>query len=310
MVLQAEEVAKSFYQAMKGLGTDEARIIRELCSHNNFERQEIKKRYITMYGHSLEEDLKRELSGHFLETCLALLVPSYEFEAHCVRNALKGWSTNNRVIIEALCTKDSDEIFKLKETYNRIFERDLEKDIEKEESGYLGRILRSLVAGGREKTADINLELAKAEAKELYEAGEGRMGTDEIVFIRIFCTRSYQQLVAIFNAYEQLCQHDIEKAVKAEMSGNLERALLALVKSIRNKPGYYAELLHEAMKGIGTRDSDLIRIMVLRSEIDLPIIKTEYERMYGKSLHDAFKSEISGNYQKILLTLLGKDIQG
>ena len=34
------------------------------------------------------------------------------------------------------------------------------------------------------------------------------------------------------------------------MSGKLERAFLAIVKSIRNKPEYFAELLHEAMKGM------------------------------------------------------------
>ncbi len=106
----------------------------------------------------------------------------------------------------------------------------MEKDIEKAESGYLGRILRSLVAGGREnsKHEKINLELAKSEAKELYDAGQGRFGTDELVFIRVFCSRSFTQLIATFNAYSEMFECDIEKAIKKEMSGNLERALLVL----------------------------------------------------------------------------------
>lgn len=306
--MQVEEVAKSFYQAMKGIGTDEARIIRELCSHTNAERQEIKKHYLTLYGHTLEQDLTKEISGHFLEASLALLVPSDEYEAQCVKNALiKGFTTNDRVVIEALCSKNADEIDRLKSTYKRLFDRDLEKDIEKEESGHLGRILRSLASGGRERSQEMNMELAKSEAKELYDAGQGRAGTDEIVFIRIFCSRSFPQLIATFKAYYELCECDIEKAIKKEMSGNLEKALLAMVKSIRNKPGYYAEQLYDAMKGIGTRDNDLIRICVLRSEIDMPEIKSEYERMYNKSLYDAVKSELSGHYQKLLLTLIGKD---
>jgi hypothetical protein len=57
--------------------------------------------------------------------------------------------------------------------------------------------------------------------------------------------------MSTFDIYgEQNKQNDIEKAIKKEMSGKLERAFLAVVKSIRNKPGYFAELLHEAMKGI------------------------------------------------------------
>ena len=106
------------------------------------------------------------------------------------------------------------------------------------------------------------------------KAGEGKKGTDvhEVIkfflikfqlffllcfvliiykFIRIFCSRSFAQLNATFDIYgEQNNKNDIEKAIKKEMSGKLERAFLAIVKSIRNKPEYFAELLHEAMKGM------------------------------------------------------------
>jgi hypothetical protein len=72
-----------------------------------------------MYGHTLEDDLKKQVSGNFLEASLALLTVADEYEAHCVRNALKGFTTNDKVVIQALCTKDTDEIIQLRETYNR-----------------------------------------------------------------------------------------------------------------------------------------------------------------------------------------------
>ena len=81
---------------------------------------------------------------------------------------------------------------------------------------------------------------------------------------------------------------------------------LYLVKGARNVSAYYAECLYLAMKGLGTDDEDLIRLLVSRSEIDLPAIKTHYARMYGKSLYDAVKSELSGDYEKLFLTLIGK----
>ena len=89
------------------------------------------------------------------------------------------------------------------------------------------------------------------------------------------------------------------------MSGSLEKACLAIVKSARDKPSYYAEALYDAMKGIGTNDDELIRILVTRSEVsismetffmslnkindyffksDLKEIKESYKKLYNKDL--------------------------
>lgn len=45
-----EETAKSFNKAMRGLGTDEDRLIKEIVSHSNSQRQLIKEKYLTLYG--------------------------------------------------------------------------------------------------------------------------------------------------------------------------------------------------------------------------------------------------------------------
>lgn len=60
------------------------------------------------------------------------------------------------------------------------------------------------------------------------------------------------------------------------------------------------------MKGVGTKDKDLIRILVTRSEIDLGSIRQEYKRMYNKDLADDLKSELSGDYEDIVLALVGR----
>jgi hypothetical protein len=59
------------------------------------------------------------------------------------------------------------------------------------------------------------------------------------------------------------------------------------------------------MKGLGTNDSTLIRVIVTRAEIDMQYIKAEYLKKYKKTLNDGVNSETSGHYRTFLLSLLG-----
>lgn len=59
------------------------------------------------------------------------------------------------------------------------------------------------------------------------------------------------------------------------------------------------------MKGLGTDDTTLIRVIVTRTEIDMQYIKAEYVKKYKKALTDAVHSETSGHYRTFLLSLLG-----
>lgn len=69
--------------------------------------------------------------------------------------------------------------------------------------------------------------------------------------------------------------------------------------------GFLMQLLYKAMKGLGTDDSTLIRIVVTRAEIDMQYIKAEYQKKFGKSLVDAVHSETSGHYRTFILALIG-----
>jgi hypothetical protein len=62
----------------------------------------------------------------------------------------------------------------------------------------------------------------------IVKAGEKKRGTDESEFVRILCSRSFRQLNATFDEYSKISKNDIEKAIKNEMSGDLERACLAI----------------------------------------------------------------------------------
>ncbi|XP_017386229.1 annexin A13 isoform X1 [Cebus imitator] len=296
--------AKKLNKACKGMGTNEAAIIEILSGRTSEERQQIKQKYKATYGKDLEEVLKSELSGNFEKTALALLDRPSEYAARQLQKAMKGLGTDESVLIEVLCTRANKEIIAIKEAYQRLFDRSLESDVKGDTSGNLKQILVSLLQANRDEGDDVDKDLAGQDAKDLYDAGEGRWGTDELAFNEVLAKRSYKQLRATFQAYQILIGKDIEEAIEEEASGDLQKAYLTLVRCARDCEGYFAERLYKSMKGVGTDEETLIRIIVTRAEVDLQGIKAKFQEKYQKSLSDMVHSDTSGDFQKLLVALL------
>ncbi|XP_043951738.1 annexin A3-like [Gambusia affinis] len=185
--------------------------------------------------------------------------------------------------------------------------RSMRDDLKSEVSGDYGKALLILAEGKKDESTNVDTAKAKADAKVLYEAGEKKWGTDEAKFIDILCQRSVPQLRQILTEYKNVSKKTLQQSIESEMSGNLEELLVAVVKCANNAPAYFAERLFKAMKGAGTTESTLTRILVSRSEIDLMDIKEEYKKLFGYTLYSRLESEVSGHYGETLKKLCGQD---
>lgn len=164
-----------------------------------------------------------------------------------------------------------------------------------------------IVTGARDPPGTTDPEKAVEQAQALFNAGEAKWGTDEEVFYRILAHASFAQLKLIFEEYKKISGMTIEQSLRHELSGDLLEAMLAIgecllnllmwlrhydffsVECVQSPPAFFAKKLHQSMVGMGTRDNDLIRVIVSRSEIDLENIKQEFERIYDKTLLSAVK---------------------
>jgi annexin A7/11 len=299
-----EEDAKILRKAMKGFGTDEKAIIDLLTARSNAQRQDIRNRFKTMYGKDLIKDLKSELSGNFENAILALMTPPIEFDAEQLRLAMAGAGTNESTIIEILCTRTNRQIQEIKSAYKLKFSRDLEKDLMNETSGHFKRLVVSLATANRMENQPVDIEKAKRDAMELYQAGEKILGTDESKFNQILCSQGYDQLRLVFQEYRKISSRGLDQAIKNEMSGDLEKGMLAIVSVVESKYGFFAHKLHSSMAGAGTKDDALIRVVVTRCEVDMVQIKQEFQRLYGRPLESFIESDTSGDYKKVLLALV------
>uniref|UniRef100_T1IXL1 Annexin n=1 Tax=Strigamia maritima TaxID=126957 RepID=T1IXL1_STRMM len=281
----AEHDSEVLRKAMKGFGTDEQAIIDVLAYRSNDQRLEIVKTYKTMFGKDLVDNLKSELTGKFEDVIVAVMTPHYEFLAKEVHKAMKGLGTDEVTLVEVIVPLYfSDPISLLKQSYEKLYKKSLEDAITSECSGHFRRLLVSVLQGLRDPTEQVDEDLVHSDVQELHEAGEGQWGTDESVFNKILLNRNYAHLRRVFDVYEQEFSRSMETVIEKEMSGDLQMAFLAVVKSIQNPPAYFAERLYKSMKGMGTDDKTLIRIVVTRSEIDMKSIKEEFVSKYGRTL--------------------------
>ncbi|KAM9847538.1 annexin A11a [Aulostomus maculatus] len=292
-------------KAMKGFGTDEQAIIDLLGSRSNKQRVPLLRAYKTSYGKDLVKDLHSELSGDFRKLVMVMLKSPAELDAYELHSAIKGAGTDEACLIEILSSRSNAEIKEINRVYKAEYKKSLEDAISGDTSGHFRRLLISLAQGNRDERENVDISLAKQDAQALYAAGENKLGTDESKFNAILCARSKSHLRTVFMEYQKMCGRDIEKSIGREMSGDLESGMLAVVKCIKNTPGYFAERLYKAMKGAGTNDRTLIRIMVTRSEVDMLDIRQEYVKNYGKSLYTHISGDTSGDYKKLLLKLCG-----
>ncbi|XP_019338210.2 annexin A4 [Alligator mississippiensis] len=301
----AAEDAYRLRKAMKGCGTDEDAIIDILTSRNLCQRLEIAKTYKTTFGRDLIDDLKCELCGDFRRVIIAMMMPTAVYDAQELRRAMKGLGTDECCLIEILASRSNEEIQCINESYRCLYGRSLERDVISDTSGMFRRVLVSLLTGNRDIGCEVDDFLAEQDAQCLYHAGEKKFGTDEEQFLSILCTRNRTHLIRVFDEYQRVTDKDIIDSIKSEMSGDLENVFVAVVKCVRNTPAYFAERLYKSMKGLGTDDDTLIRVMVSRCEIDMLSIRNEFKSMYGKSLYSFIKGDTSGHYRKVLLCLCG-----
>jgi len=258
---------------LKGLGTDEDAIVRVIADIINQERELIRRLYQQKYNEDLVSKLQSELSGDFRDAAVGSFMTPKEYDAYFLNSAMKGLGTNDSVLIEIIGSRTSQELKAKKQVYIANYGETLENAVAVETSGDYGKLLLALLQCQRSQSIMADLYGCAANAAALYQAGEGKWGTDEATFIRIFATRSPAHLAIINQYFKQYAGKGLLGAINDEFSGDLKELLDTILRSNVDPYGYYARRIHDSVSGLGTNDSQLIRNICARHSVDLPKIK-------------------------------------
>jgi hypothetical protein len=149
---QAQETARQLRKAMAGWGTDEEAIYGALSGRTGDDMRDIRDVYNQMYGHTLDSELRDELTdSEFarikpvldapadttmapLDREISAMDRSYAVAGE-LRAAMAGWGTDETRIFNALTGRTPSEIEAITSQYLMRYNRTLEEDLRDELSG-------------------------------------------------------------------------------------------------------------------------------------------------------------------------------
>jgi len=297
----ARHDAEALHKAMKGMGTDDKVLVDIFGTRSRKHIQEVKKRFHELYGKSLESWIKGDCSGNFEKILVDLCEERTELKCKYIHNATAGIGTDEGVIVQILCPCSDEQLKKINDCYRRLYGSDLTSLMNSELGGDFKELIKEMLKCQRPSDDHVDEQKAHEDAEKLYAEGEGKLGTNEQVFIELLTHRSRAHIQRVFRNYEQKTGHTFEKGLKGETSGDFRRALLAIVMP---QPEYHAHLFNEAMKGSGTKDDQLIRLMSTLSKRQLREANQVYTKKHSVTLHEAIKRETSGAYQSVMCALV------
>ena len=283
----------------------QSEIIKIICNRTNEERQKIKQLYITSYGEDLEKALCSKLSGNFEDCIVALLNTPSEYDAKQLHKAIAGLGTDEDTLTEIIATRPKWKIEEIKAEYEKLYNVTLEKDIQGDTSGTYRQLLVALLQGGRSENPYPNEKECKKICEELYNGGEATKGTDNDLFIKYFANKSPAELAMVSRLYHKKYNKSLLDVIEKEFSGDVKVLFSTLLKALVKPAEYFATRVNEAVKGWGTNNNLLIRILVTRDEIDMPQIKKCYKELYKKDMLEDIKDDTSGDYRELLIELAG-----
>jgi len=234
---------------------------------------------------------------------IALFTEPIEYDCDQLKKAMKGAGTNEDTLIEIIATRPNSHIQQIHKKYREMFNKELISDIHDELSGELRDLMTSLLQGARDDQSKFDEKSCIEKAEKLYKAGEGKIGTNEQIFYDILIKSSPNEIIAINNEYSKISKKNLIQAIDSEFSGKIKKLLKTAVYGIVNPSEYFATRVREAVKGLGTNDKLLMRILISRDEIDMPQIKEAYHRLYNRDLVDDVKNDLSGDYKKLMVEL-------
>lgn len=306
--VQAESV--ELRDAMKGFGTNEAKLIRVLAQvPGPLHMQALRFTYEDRFRRNLLKDIESETSGYFRDGLMAIVRGPLEQDVFLLNKGITGLGTKESLLDDVLLGRTNADINAIKTLYPQLYRRDLLSDVRGDLSMKTERLFDFVLAARRaEESAPVLPQEVDHAVSELHRATQGtNLGTDQVTVCQILSSRSSGQLRAINQAFGQKYRRSLDEVLRSEFSGHMQDALRLMLARAVDPVKSDADQLEESMRGMGTKDELLVN-RVVRCHWDrahMQQVKNAYRQFYKQDLASRIRGETRGDYEKLMVACVG-----
>ncbi|XP_043691778.1 annexin-like protein RJ4 [Telopea speciosissima] len=235
-----------------------------------------------------------------MATLIAPDHPSPVEDAEALRNACKGWGTDEKAIISVLGHRNAVQRKLIRQAYKQVYEEDLIKRLESELSGAFEKAVYRWMLDPPDRDAVlVNVALKHSIP-------------DYRVIAEIACVRSPEELLAVKRAYHLRYKRSLEEDVAAHTEGDCRKLLVALVGIFRydgdeinaSLARSEAGILHDVIQRKVFNHEEVVRILSTRSKAQLNATFNFYKDEYGTSITKSLLGDPADEFLAALRTAI------
>jgi len=303
--MPVELMVRGLYDAMNGFGTDEYTLSAIVGTLPENMYGEIHAAYKQHSGKKLVDHIESETSFSYKKCLMYQAMDWAESRATALNAAMVGMGTSEDQLIRVVICSTFKERQIIRDTYARMFSRDLIEHIESETSKSFKNILVAVLKSTRPRASfDWDQDCDK-----LKKALEGK-SSDEKVLIQIVSSKTPQQIEELKNKYEEkhgeILLDRIEEYADDQAglfgSSNFRDTIVGLLRDPMERLAY---CVRDCINGWGTDNTGLITLLVHLSERKRRDLVEKYRVIKdGGDLIERIKGDTSGDFERALLALV------
>ena len=297
-----EEYATKIHDNIKKKEIED--IILDTIMKNNLKsRLEISNYYKRTYGISLFEEIQTKVKGDFGDCACQLFLSPLDF---CIHHLHIGLDKGNEVAMEQLTSRSIEDLKLIEEQYNKTYEKDLKTEISNKFKGAVGKNLLNLWNTKRSENHNPDKRQCENYANTLINNKSKDWVENENIFKEIFIERSPEEIVLIARYYLKNTGKNLIDDIENKTDGNNRILLKEILYNNIRPHEIFADKIKKSVKGLGTDEYSLSRVLVSRCDLDMNYIRDMYQTKYKISLKDDVVDDTAGSYQKLCVYLCEK----